>query len=122
MSSIDRPLRGGALVFDLAQERATTAGGGQVERSGRNARTLIKDGELRVTLIVVGAGGEIPEHQADGPITVHVLDGAIEFTTANGSHPLAAGQLLSLPGGVRHSVRSTDGGTFLLTVCRPDPQ
>ena len=120
MSSIDRPLRGEALVFDLAQERATTAGGGQVERSGRNARTLIKDGELRVTLIVVGAGGEIPEHQADGPITVHVLDGAIEFVTAKGAHPLGAGHLLALPGGVRHSVRSADGGTFLLTVCRPE--
>ena len=118
MSSIDRPMHGDVLLFDLGHERRLTTDQDRIERSGRNARTLLKEDALRVTLIVVGAGGEIPEHQASGPIVVQVLEGAIAFTAAGVTHDLAAGQLLSLKAGIRHSVRSAAGGTFLLTVCQ----
>lgn len=119
MPSIDRPLAGDVLVFDLAAERDRTADATVLERSRRNARTLIKDGPLRVTLVVLAAGGELAEHHADGPITIQVLDGAIRFSADGSDHELEAGTLLSAGPGLRHRVASEHGGVFLLTVAQP---
>jgi quercetin dioxygenase-like cupin family protein len=120
MPSIQRPLSGDVLVFDLGEEQERAADPSLVERSGRNARTLLKDGPLRVTLVVLGSGGEIPEHQTGGPITVHTLSGRVRFTVAGEVHDLAPGQLLSAGPGVRHRVSSDEGGVFLLTVSQAE--
>ena len=119
MSSLNRPLDGAALVFDLGATSRELGAGENLGRSGRNARTLLKSGTLRVTMIVLAPGGGIPEHHADGPITVQPLEGRIQFTVAGETHDLAAGQLLSTGAGVPHSVRSEGGATFLLTVAQP---
>lgn len=119
MSSIDRSLSGEALHFPLGREAEGFIDGDLVARSGRSARTLVKDGPLRVTLVALGAGGAMATHRAEGPITVHVLSGAVRLRTAKGEWPLETGDLLSLGGGVEHSVESEAGGTFLLTVATP---
>lgn len=119
MSSIDRPLAGDVLRFHLAEERGRVNDAALLERHGRNARTLLKEGLLRVTLVMVGAGGHIAAHRAAGPITVHVLDGDIGFRAAGQEHRLAAGDLLAVAAGLEHEVASEAGGTFLLTVVQP---
>ena len=119
MSSLNRPLSGDVLVFDLDAAREELARTPAVTAGGRQARTLLKDGGLRVTLIVLGAGAVIPEHHADGPITVHAIDGRIAFTVGGETHDLEPGRVLSARAGLPHSVRSESGGAFLLTVCLP---
>lgn len=116
MSSLDRPLSGGVLLFDLAGEDATARSSPALERSGRTARTLVKEGPLRITLVVLGPGGEMAEHQAQGPITVRPVVGRITFRTEHGAHEVGVGQLLTAEGGLPHSVHSDAGATFLLTV------
>lgn len=115
MSSIERPLAGAVLVVELrdAPECAPP--------EERTARTLIRNGPLRATLVTIAPGGEIPEHHADGPITVQPLRGRLQFTAAGAVHDVGPGQLLSLSAGVRHAVASVSGATFLLTVARIDP-
>jgi quercetin dioxygenase-like cupin family protein len=114
---MERPLAADVLVFDLRDEeiRAEGAEG----RGSRQARTLIKAGPLRVTLVTLAAGGQIAEHHADGPITVHVLSGSIRFTASGTDYDLGVGQLLMAGPGVRHGVSSSAGGSFLLTVAQP---
>ena len=119
MSSIDRPLSGDVLRFHLEEERTRVNDPLLLERHGRNARTLIKEGPLRVTLIMVRAGGNIATHRADGPITVHVLRGDIRFRVAGREHRLAAGDLLAVNAGLEHEAGSDGGGTFLLTIVQP---
>jgi quercetin dioxygenase-like cupin family protein len=119
MSSIDRPLSGDVLRFRLGEERARVNDPAVLERNGRNARTLLKQGPLRVTLVMVRAGGQIAAHRADGPISVHVLDGDIRFRVADREHRLSAGDLLVLSAGLQHDVTSETGGTFLLTIVQP---
>ena len=119
MPSIRRPLSGDVLVFDLDEERQRTVDPTTEQRGGPRARTLLKDGPLRVTMIVLGPHGEIAEHKAEGPITVQPLEGTIRFTVSGGEHDLRPGQLLSVGAGVRHAVSSEAGGTFLLTVAHP---
>ncbi len=116
MPSIERPLSGDVLVFSLDEEREHAADSAALDRSGRNARTLLKSGALRVTLVVLAAGGEIAEHEADGPITVQPVSGRIRFTAQGQDHDLGPRQLLALGAGIRHSVSSESGGAFLLTV------
>jgi len=119
MPSIDRPLSGDVLRFHLGKERGRVNDPVLLERHGRNARTLLKEGPLRVTLVMVRAGGHIAAHRTGGPITVHVLDGDIEFRAAGQEHRLAAGDLLVVDAGLEHDVASEAGGTFLLTVVQP---
>jgi quercetin dioxygenase-like cupin family protein len=119
MSSIDRQLTGDVLVIDLDAERARTTDPAALERSGRSARTLLKGGSLTVTLVSIAAGGTIAEHQAEGTITLQPLDGSIRFMALGTEYELAPGQLLSAAPGVRHTVSSDAGGSFLLTVGKP---
>lgn len=120
MPSIQRPLSGDVMVFDLAGEREHAAEPTMVQKHGRAARTLLKDGPMRVTLVVLGPGGELTKHSAEGPITVQPLDGSIRFNAKGTDHDVGTGQMLSLSAGVRHSVSSEHGAAFLLTVALPD--
>lgn len=120
MPSIDRPLSGKALHVRLGeQDRARLIDRDLLSKSGRSARTLVKEGPLRVTLVALAAGGAIAEHGADGPITVHVLAGRIHFRAGEDEWTLEPGDLLSLAAGVPHAVESADGAEFLLTVAGP---
>ena len=116
MPSIQRPLSDDVMVLDLGEERERTSDPATIEKHGRVARTLLKDGPLRVTLVVLGVGGELAEHVADGPITVQPIEGAIAFTANGVTYEVRTGELLSARAGVRHAVRSEGGGAFLLTV------
>ena len=115
MSPLERSFEGEVLVLDLTHEQEQVEGEA-LERTGRSARTLIKSGPMRVTLISLAPGGEIAEHQAEGPITVQPVSGTIRFTAAGHTHELRPGQLLSLAPGIRHAVASPEGGAFLLTL------
>jgi quercetin dioxygenase-like cupin family protein len=121
MTSFDRPLAGDTMVFDLAGETRTARSARVDGDSRRTARTLLKDGPLRMTLIVLDAGAEMAEHAAAGPITVQPIEGTIRFRAgADDEHVLRPGQVLSARAGVRHSVSSDDGAAFLLTVVIPE--
>lgn len=85
-------------------------------RHGRTARTLVKEGPLRLTIIAIAAGGDMPTHNAEGPVTIHVLEGEVVFKALGQDYPLSTGDVLVLAPGVEHSVRSTTGGLFLLTL------
>jgi quercetin dioxygenase-like cupin family protein len=114
---VQRPITGPALAFTLDDELRIVKE--QLATTSRTARTLLKNGPLRATLMGLAPGGEIASHSADGPITVHVLEGAIEFEAEGKTWPLAAGSLLALGAGVVHAVRAPRGGVFLLTVAAP---
>ncbi|HEX5409076.1 MAG TPA: cupin domain-containing protein [Gemmatimonadaceae bacterium] len=116
MSSIDRPLSGDALLLHIGEERERVEHAELLAQHGRNARTLVKEGALRITLIALAAGGAIPTHRADGPISVQVLDGHMQFDVAGARHQLDAGDLLVVNAKVEHAVHSERGATFLLTV------
>ena len=115
MTPVRHPVSGPALQFSLRNEIDTV----KRELTGtttRSARTLIKEGPLRVTLVAVNPGGELRPHKAAGPITVQILEGEIILEARGQNWTLAAGSLFALEGGIAHSVRSVGGGLFLLTV------
>jgi quercetin dioxygenase-like cupin family protein len=119
MSPVHRSLAGEVLSFDLAQEMSLVREelvGGRV----RIARTLVKEGSLRLTLVGLAHGGALDEHDAPGPITIHVLEGELELTAGGKSGTYATGALIALNRRVRHAVRSERGAMFLLTLSTSD--
>lgn len=119
MSSLDRTLRADLLRFDLDAEEKEATHPDTLERDGRSSRTLLKEGPLRVTLIVLGPGGGIPTHQAQGPITIHPVRGTLDVEVAGETHSITPQDLLAIDIAVPHAVSSTDGAAFLLTVTHP---
>jgi quercetin dioxygenase-like cupin family protein len=115
MSSLRRTLEGDVLVHHLKRDEQMIDQD-LLARHGRSARTLVKEGPLRLTVIALVAGGTIPSHNAEGPVTIHVLEGDAVFDVAEREYALAAGDILVLASGVQHSVRSTAGCVLLLTV------
>ena len=85
-------------------------------RHGRTARTLVKEGPLRVTVIALAAGGTLSPHQADGPVSIHLLEGDAIFDVEEREYALAPGDVLVLQSGVRHGARSSAGCVLLLTL------
>jgi quercetin dioxygenase-like cupin family protein len=114
MSPTQHPVSGPALLFDLTEELQIVHE--QLTKSSRSARTLVKNGSLRATLMGLAAGGELASHSADGPITVHLLEGAMDFEADGKTWSLRQGSFFALDAGIVHSVRSAQGAVFLLTV------
>ena len=85
-------------------------------KHGRSARTLVKEGPLRLTIMALAPGGLFPAHSTNDPPTIHVVDGDILVVALGREYSLATGDVVALAGGVEHSARSTNGGVFLLTV------
>jgi quercetin dioxygenase-like cupin family protein len=115
MSPVHRTLSSPVLTLDLANEMRIVRSELEAGRS-RVARTLVKEGPLRLTLIGIGAGSGMQEHSAEGPITIHVLEGDIVVRAEKEARTLAPGGLMAIDGGVRHDVSSGAGGVFLLTL------
>jgi quercetin dioxygenase-like cupin family protein len=115
MSSMQRTLAGDVLVHHLTDDEMMIDRS-LVKHHGRSARTLIKEGPLRVTVIALAVNGILPAHSTTGPISIQLLEGDITFAAAGREYPLAPRDLLVIAGGVEHSARSAGGGAFLLTV------
>lgn len=116
MSSINRPLTGPMLTFDLDALLQELRNEESFQRSGRAGRTLAKSGRLRVTLVAMAQGNEIGTHQADSPMTLQVLRGHIRYRANGAEHELSAGDLLFFGPGDAHDIRAEEESALLITI------
>jgi quercetin dioxygenase-like cupin family protein len=116
MSSINRPLAGPSMKFDLAGQLAELRQEEAYGRSGRAGRTLAKSGRFRLTLLAVGEGVLIGTHQADSPMTLQVLEGGLQYRDEGGTHELRQGELLFFGPGNAEDIRATADSALLLTL------
>jgi quercetin dioxygenase-like cupin family protein len=114
----DSRFAGEQHVFDLSQVAARLREEEHPATRGHRQETVFRHGAVTLALFVFEAGGELPEHQADGLVTIHVLDGALAVGTEERVYELSADQVLALRPGVRHSVRAQQASRMLLTVHR----
>lgn len=115
MSPVDRTLDGPVLVHRLNKDEQTIDRA-LVRTHGRSARTLVKEGPLRLTLMAIAADGNIPAHTADGPVSIQLLEGDVTFTAASETHALGVGDVIVFAPSVEHAATSRAGCVLLLTV------
>ena len=84
--------------------------------SQRNAITVFKTDSMRLVLIGLHMGGELPEHTAEGVISVHVLKGHILFRANNEEKKLTEGHIITLHENIPHSIIAVEESIFLLTI------
>src|SRR4051812_9991842 len=115
MSSLNRKIEGAVLVRHLKRDEQMIDQD-LLARHGRSARTLVKDGPLRLTLIALAANGGMPSHRADGPVSIHLLEGDVVLSAEGSEYTLVPGEVLVLAAGVAHGVKSNGGCMLLLTI------
>ncbi|MEX2572384.1 MAG: cupin domain-containing protein [Gemmatimonadota bacterium] len=116
MSSLNRPLTGPMLTFDLGDQLAELRREDELHHGGRAGRTLAKSGRMRLVLIAMDEGNVIGTHQADSPLTIHVLEGDIEYRADGGKHRLREGEVLFFGPGSAHDIRAVRPSALLLTI------
>jgi quercetin dioxygenase-like cupin family protein len=116
----------GTMVSDLAQiDLAREMRDAEQKRpwtTGHFAKTLFKKADFRMVLILMDKGAVLKEHHADGTISVHVLNGSIDFRTQGESRNLQPNSVLMLGASIRHEVEARDASAFLLTIAWPDAE
>jgi quercetin dioxygenase-like cupin family protein len=116
MASIERPLTGGTLSYDLRAEAARLRDDDSYRRSGRLGRTLAKQGRFRQTLTVLAPGAAAETHHSDSPMSLHVLEGSLRVRLIDGERDLHQGEMIFTGPGDAHDIRATEESAVLITV------
>jgi len=98
-----------AFMAQIKQEQSWKDG-------DRNSITIFKTNGMRMVMIALHQGAELKTHSAAGVISVQVLEGQMEFSTAQQTVVLNMGQMLALHKGIPHSVVAKVETIFLLTL------
>ena len=109
-------LGGDVSLVDLNEQAAEVLAEARQATSKRAARTLIKEGALRMTLVAFPAGGALADHNAGGPVSIHLLSGAVQIGVGGRTQALSAGQTLVLRANQQHSLTATADSVVLLTI------
>lgn len=109
-------LRGKVLRFTLGAEDDMLREQAASSRSGRAAKTLIKQGPFRVTLVAMRKGTALQEHQVAGPLSIQAIRGCLRVTTSQGDIDVPPGGLVGLESGVVHSATAVDDCAILVTL------
>jgi quercetin dioxygenase-like cupin family protein len=83
---------------------------------GHRQIALLHHGPVRLILYAFDEGGRIPQHQAPGWVTIHVLRGTLRVKAPDGEHVLNEAHLLTLAPNVPHDVDALAESDMLLGV------
>lgn len=109
----------GGAVFDLVSTDHDLREQDVYVRGGHTARTLTRERDLRIVLVVMKAASRIAEHHANETASIHVLRGHLRLHILNKLVNLPAGQLIVLERGLLHDIEAVVESSFLLTLGWP---
>ncbi|MCC6580506.1 MAG: cupin domain-containing protein [Phycisphaeraceae bacterium] len=82
------------------------------------SQTLLKKPAGTVTLFAFDAGEGLSEHTAPFDALIYACEGAATFRIGDQDHAISAGQILRLPAGSPHALRTTTPFKMLLVMIR----
>lgn len=106
-------------AFDLAEVDRELRQEAAYARDGHTARTLVREPDLRVVLVVMRSGRKIAEHRAHETASIHALSGHIRLRVETQLVHLTPGKLLVIAPQLRHEVEALADSAFLLTLPQP---
>lgn len=112
-------LRGKVLTFLLGAEESELQERAASSKSGRAAKTLVKEGPIRITLVALTKGTALQSHEVAGPLSIQCLRGCLRVTTGEGDADVPPGGLVALESGLAHAATAADDCTLLITVAMP---
>ena len=115
-----RSVAGQALTFDLPRELATLKEEPSWLQGDRNARTLVQESEIRITLTALKAGSQVKAHRAPAWVTIQTVEGHLRLDLGGEMAELPTGHVLMLEPNVTHDVEAVGESAFLLTIAGLD--
>ena len=113
------PLGSPMLTFDLNAE-VKRLREEEAWQGGRNSKTLVKNDDFRIVLIVLEANAFLHEHKSTGRISVQTLSGHIRMHVQDKVFDLPTGYLLALDRVLPHDVKALEDSAFMLTIVWPE--
>jgi quercetin dioxygenase-like cupin family protein len=111
-----RELKAKALDFSLQTEMLPLLQRVRGNKSKRTAKTLVKDGPLRILVVALDTEGTLEEHKVDGPFSVQCLLGRVNVRLGSDKKDLRTGDLLVVDTGVTHDVEAVEPSILLITI------
>jgi quercetin dioxygenase-like cupin family protein len=112
----ERKLKATLLSFSLDSETDKLKSENAWLNGDRNAVTLQKNSNLRVVLITMHKGATLHEHKVEGPLTLFVLSGKMNFIAGEEKVILEGNEFIVLEKAVPHDVEALEDVTFILTI------
>jgi quercetin dioxygenase-like cupin family protein len=109
-----------ALRLKIPQEATAILDAARNAGAGHAAKTLVKDGPLRVVILGFTPGSALREHDTDGPVSIQALSGTVDVTVEGRAERLEPGGALVINASVAHSVAASSDAVVLLTIARSD--
>ncbi len=82
------------------------------------SKTILDKPAGTITLFAFDKGQKLSEHTAPYDAVVQVIDGAGMITIDGKSINVSAGQIIVMPGNIRHAVKANERFKMLLTMIR----
>ena len=111
----ERKLKDTLLSFSINSETDKLKSETAWINGDRNAVTLQKNSNLRVVLILLRKGATLHEHKVEGPITLFVLSGKMNFIAGEEKVVKETNGLIVLEKATPHDVEALEDTTFILT-------
>lgn len=108
--------------FDLHEEIRLLRNEESLRReTGRSSKTLVKQQDFRIVLVLMKADTRLSEHRANARISIHAILGCIRVHMRNNGKmvELPAGGLLALDSSIPYDIEALEESAFLLTISWP---
>lgn len=107
------------LAFDVRAEERTLIDKARAARSGRAAKTFVKEGALRAAISSLRRGTQLSEHAAAGVVSIQVLRGRIRFQSDGHEYVAGAGHVVVFDEQVPHTATALADSSILITTAMP---
>jgi quercetin dioxygenase-like cupin family protein len=102
--------------FDLNEALKKLRAEAHASQNGHRQMTIFHRAPVAKVLFAFESGGELPDHSANGLVTIHALEGHLTVQAEEQTYELQSGMMVILNPNVRHSVRAKQVSAMLLTV------
>jgi uncharacterized protein (DUF2249 family) len=83
-----------------------------------NPKVLVNEPQMRIVLLCLRAGQEVPEHQTKGPVNVQAISGRVTFYDGAEPCEMSAGMLVRVEAGRLHRIVSHQDSALLVTLIK----
>ena len=104
------------ITIDLGAVAARLRSEPSAGERGHRQETLYRHRGSTIALFAFDRFTRLPEHKANGTVSMHVLRGRLKITAADQVHELGTGTMLVLAPGVPHAVAAEEESEMLVTV------
>ena len=83
-----------------------------------NPKVLVNEAEMRMVLLCLRAGQQVPEHQTNGPVNVELVRGHVTFYDGPEPCEMSAGMLVRVEANRPHRVVAHQDSALLVTLIK----